>query len=165
MHLEYTAFSKTSIQNKYPTKNKQETQTATSQEEIHKWQNTHEKMLNSTHHYRNAHENPRKRHYTPGTMTNIKNIDQANLWQDVTKLDSSYFAGRKQMGQPVGKTVLYFLKMLKNTLMVWPNYSIPRHLPKRKESICPNKDSYIISIALLFLVTRNYSNAHQQMNG
>ena len=68
-----------SIQNKYPTKNKRETQTATSQEEIHKWQNTHEKMLNITHHYGNAHENPRKRHYTPGTMTNIKNIDQANL--------------------------------------------------------------------------------------
>lgn len=48
--LEYTAFSKTHYKNKYLTKNKQETQTATSQEEIHKWQNTHEKMLNITHH-------------------------------------------------------------------------------------------------------------------
>lgn len=79
LHLEYTAFSKNSIQNKYPTKNKQETQTATSQEEIHKWQNTHEKMLN-TFIIKEMHmKNPRKRHYTPGTMTNIKNIDQAKL--------------------------------------------------------------------------------------
>ena len=32
---------------------------------------------------------------------------------------------------------------IKHTLIIWPNNSAPRHLPKRNENTCPQKDSHM----------------------